>query len=332
MKNFKIKNNNQSTPISHKQLNEYAKLVETQKFDLRREEEDKIGRLGTLLLGMPDQKMKMALNQVIKYKANKNSRQSQKGRTSGANDVDDLGEGDNSGSAMVIDDDDLTKTENSKISKNSRNETVLPGYETMMMNESSILVGYETMMIDESSSKEAVGSATFQTKKKDTDKEKDKQKDLTEVISIATANNRNTWNDPKTKSDKMSSNANTEERLNPGENSKQTSKISQIHSNLQATSNLSNENQLATKSGIKIPNHVSNPVEFNSISSKATSLSCKSTENKNDDIIFMTDNKTNNELNDDSDTAIKAFPAQKDQNLNSNLRYIIIDGSNVARE
>lgn len=341
-----LKSNNQSTPIANKQFTEYTKMFESQKFDPKHEEQNKIGRIGTLLQAMPDEKMKMeALSQVIKYKTNKDNRQSRKIRTNEIIDVDDgtdnIEECENVTSVLMMDDECVAKQkENSK----KIDESILLGYDTMMANESSILVGYETMMMDEQpiSSKETRDSRSSKIVDQNNSNLTKKQhhNNLSSIGIIARNGDGGSWNDPKSKSNKTKfrdeqQSISSGNEFSGSESIMSTSKsLKQNHiinsGNSAIGNKTNNENKGQLTSGI---NQVQlRPSESIASSSKTNNLINTSTEKRErkDGDTYMADH-SDVELS-DLDNAMKNISTQHDQIQNSNLRYIIIDGSNVARE
>jgi hypothetical protein len=123
-----------STPIPNKQLTEYAKLVEMQKFDLKHEEENKMGRISALINAMDSKDAKVdAMGKVLKYKEATSKKSSTNKGTIASRLVTDEEETSNSllgYTAMMMDEE-----ESNKHQQPANNSSILPGYETMMMDE-----------------------------------------------------------------------------------------------------------------------------------------------------------------------------------------------------
>ena len=122
-----------STPIPNKQLTEYAKLVEMQKFDLKHEEENKMGRISALINAMDSKDAKVdAMGKVLKYKEATSKKSSTNKGTIASRLVTDEEETSNSllgYTAMMMDEEENNKNQP------ANNSSILPGYETMMMDE-----------------------------------------------------------------------------------------------------------------------------------------------------------------------------------------------------
>lgn len=277
--------------------------------DLRHENENKQKRLNELLIGMPDEKtQKDALYQYIKYKENRENRKNHKSKTSSINgnlsDEDDI---------MV--DEDFAKVISENKAKKRSDESMLPGYETMMMMNDSggVLPGYETMMIDEQKSPAEMIKPAPQKFPKDARKEANLNQPTKDDAKInfqsASSSGASASSDPKA-SNHQSRPSEQQIRLSgnqlPGSEPLKTSKTSQ-------------------------PSLLAKNDQEKNIFPKSSILSNtdhrQSRERLESDLAYMADN-SDIELS-DLDTAIKSF---SNQNQNSNLRYIIIDGSNVARE